>query len=57
MIERVRGFRDSYPEDMLPRQKMFDVMRYVVANPGSHFTAEDIHQELMKTEPTIPMPV
>ena len=27
MIERVRGFRDSYPEDMLPRQKMFDVMR------------------------------
>ena len=27
MIERVRGFRDSYPEDTLPRQKMFDVMR------------------------------
>jgi histidyl-tRNA synthetase len=27
MIERVRGFRDSYPEDMIPRQKMFDVMR------------------------------
>ncbi len=31
------------------------VMRYVVANPGMHFTAEDIHQELKKTEPTIPI--
>ncbi len=27
MIEKVRGFRDSFPEDMVPRQRMFDIMR------------------------------
>ncbi|MHB8360936.1 MAG: Fur family transcriptional regulator, partial [Thermoplasmataceae archaeon] len=31
------------------------VMKYVVANPGQHFTAEDIHEELRKSEPTIPI--
>ncbi|EQD74083.1 histidyl-tRNA synthetase, partial [mine drainage metagenome] len=27
MFEKVRGFRDAYPEEMKPRQKIFDLMR------------------------------
>lgn len=32
-----------------------EVMRYISGTLNGHFTAEDIHEELKKTEPTIPI--